>query len=165
MSGLKKYIAWFVLALAGIAVTSAYFCYKKWECDWYRQKIPTEVKTGDVVLIDGESHFREGCGVAIFKLAEETQSKIATLGLAALEPPVSSSGVHLWSETPYSITGDGLSLEDRWMEGTGCARMDSMLSKSLSDSLSKPGSFVRKLYEAAVIVIPSEGLVAFVYSG
>lgn len=161
---LKRFKLWIVIALATIAVVGSYFSFKAYERDWYRQKIPPEILTGDAVLIDGESGFREGCGVAIFKLADETKSKIAAHGMIALDSE-SSHGQSAWTQTPYIITGDGLTLEDRWMAGTGCARMDVELSKTLSDALVKPGAFVKKLHESAVIVIPTAGIVALVYVG
>lgn len=164
MSNLKKLNAWLATVAVIAAVTAPYAILKAWEREWYRQKIPQEVSTGEVVLIHGESHFREGCGVAIFQLADETKSKIATRGIAALDT-VSNEANKAWTPTPYEITGDGLTLEDQWMNGAACARMDDELSKALSDALNKPGSFVKKLYESAVIVIPSAGIVAFVHYG
>lgn len=134
--------------------------------------MPPEVGIGDVVLIDGKSGFREGCGVAIFELTPAASARLQASGIRALKAGGLTSSHRLikdkgsiWHETPYVETGDGLTLEDRWVVGLSCARMSRELSSTIARAMAQPGSFYTKLYEAAVLVIPADGIAVFVYYG
>lgn len=79
--------------------------------------MPSEVGIADVVLIDGQSGFREGCGVAIFELTAAANARIQASGIRGLNVDGATSPNPIWHETPYIETGDGLTLEDRWTVG------------------------------------------------
>lgn len=138
-----------------LAVT--YAVYVHCRDDYYRKLLQVELEVGDAVLIDGEWGFLEGCGVAVFELSPQTRSQLRTKGTTALR------GV--WLETPYVETGDGMTLEDRWLVGLTCAKMSHKLSITINQALTQPGSFISKRPEAAIIVIPTAGIVALVYFG
>lgn len=153
---------WLIAAV--LAMLICFIVFNKWEEDWYRKQIPGEIETADVVVVEGESGLRRGCGVAVFKLTARAQARLSADGLAALAESSPFTG-HPWTETPYVETGDGMTLEDRWLGGLACAHLDASLSEKIHNALKGKGAFVRKLYEAGVIVIPSSGLVALVYFG
>ena len=149
-----------------------YAMYVSWRNDWYRQKMPPEVGIGDVVLIDGKSGFREGCGVAIFELTPAASAQLQAAGIRALNAGDARSPYRpskdknsIWHETPYVETGDGLTLEDRWAVGLSCAKLSHELSATITRAMAQPGSFYTKLYEAAVLVIPAAGIAALVFYG
>jgi hypothetical protein len=168
----RKVLILSCLAMCLLLSCAVYFGFKRWESNWYRGLIPAEVEVGDALLIDGESGFREGCGVAIFRLTPQMRERIKALGLVALDGPLDQrSHVHsprasrAWAETPYVETGDGMTLEDTWQVGLSCADKKPELVRRITTALRQPGSFVKKLHEAAVVVVPASGIVALVYFG
>ena len=135
---------------------------------WYIGKIPANIEIVDTILISGESGFREGCGLAIFKLSEDTIKKIKTKGLSALKDARQARKYsdHFrvyseWGETSYQWTDDGMTLKDRWLLGSMCANIDMVLSKDINAALKSPGSFYATIHEAGTIVIPNLGIVFF----
>lgn len=159
---------WIVVPIV-VAIATLRASYLEWEEDRYRQKIPVEVDVGNVVAIDGESAFREGCGFAVFELSSKMKERIRNFGIKALNGPgpqtVPVNEYEFWGETPYIETGDGLSSKDSWIVGLGCGNMDPILGATINTALRQPGSFFTRLTESVVIVIPSAGIVAFVYYG
>jgi hypothetical protein len=160
------YVAIFFLLSVGICIA-----YKKLESNWYRSFMPTEIELGDTLLIDGKSGFREGCGVAIFELTSHMRKRINVHGLASLDGMLhqkaqtrSKLDLSLWTETPYVETGDGTTLEDTWAVGLSCADTDNEMVREITRALRQPGSFVKKLDEAAIVVMPASGMAALVYS-
>jgi hypothetical protein len=143
-----------ILATAIAAPVALYQYYKHWEAGHYRALIPGDVAVGDAVFIGSQSGFREGCGTAVFALAP---------GAAPFDARhAAATG---WTETPYVLTGDGLTLQDRWQVGLGCAGMGNELAGQIRDALNKPGSYVKRGAEDALIVMPHLNLVALVYDG
>lgn len=161
----------FVGLLALVAM--AYVGFRIWEVSWYRGIIPAAIEIDGTVLIDGQSGFREGCGVAIFKLTDPALARIRSSGLAAVaaaheprdHPEVHHSIFGEWRETPYATTGDGLTLADRWLNGLSCASMDQNLSQGIDRALNTRGSFYSTSQESGLIVIPALGLVVLSYEG
>lgn len=155
-----------VFAIAG------YLAFLRWECQWYMGLIPASIEISEAVTIGGESGFREGCGVAVFKLSSSAQKQIQTEGLAVLAAARqarshsdSSKAYSQWKETPYINTGDGLTLVDRWQLGMGCARLSNELNQSIVKAMNTSGSFFATTHEAGLVVIPSLGLVVFSHYG
>jgi hypothetical protein len=158
---------------------AAYLGFKRWESNSYRGNIPFEVDVADALLIESKSGFMEGCGVAIFELTPQMRERIKVQGLAAFDGSLDQQAqvgppnemrrwqdkIRRWEETPYVETGDGLTMEDSWQVGFSCADQTSDLVRGITDALRQPGSFVRKLHEAAVVVVPALGVAAFVHNG
>jgi hypothetical protein len=163
-----RILSWVAVCL--LLSCAAYLGFKKWESIWYRGLIPSEVEVGDALLIDGDSGFREGCGVAIFRLAPQMRERIKVQGLAALNGRIDEGArvrrdTRTWAETPYVETGDGMTLEDTWQGGLSCAEKNPDLVRKITVALRQPGAFVMKLHEAAVVVVPASGFAALVYFG
>lgn len=160
------------IALCVLLGGGAYAGYKKWESNWYRSLMPSEVEVGRTLLIEGKSDLRSGCGVAIFQLTPHMREQISMHGLAAFDVLLrhkSGANVkhetHTWESTPYVETGDGMTLEDRWVVGLTCVENNPDVVRKIYAALRRPGSFVKKLDNAAVVVVPASGLAAFVYFG
>ena len=156
-----------------VAIPIAPFvAYVNWRNDAYRQKLPPELEAGDLIFIDGESGFNAGCGVAVFELGAGARARIRARGIRALDSAVPAAAndprdrrdLH-WQQTPYVDTGDGLTLADRWQVGLSCADMPRELNLAIDRALRQPGSYFMRLRESAILVIPSAGMVAFVYYG
>ncbi|MFK3740906.1 hypothetical protein [Massilia sp. TN1-12] len=167
------------VALCLVLTCAAYLGFKRWESNSYRGLIPPEVGVANALLIEGKSGFMEGCGVAIFRLTPQMRERIKVQGLAAFDGSLDQKDhvrpsverrrwqdeMRSWEETPYVETGDGTTMEDSWQVGFSCADQTSDLVRSITDALRQPGSFVRKLHEAAVVVVPALGVAAFVHNG
>lgn len=161
-----------ILALCVTLIGALCLGYKWSELNWYRSLIPVEVEIGDALLIEGESGLREGCGAAVFALTPGMLQRIKAYGLGAFGgPPGREQGAgdahasRAWAETPYAETGDGMSQEDTWQVGLSCVETDPELARTIMQALRRPGSFVKKRHEAAVVVVPAAGIAALVYFG
>lgn len=150
-----------------------YVAWRVWETAWYEGLIPAEIEISGTVLIDGQSGFREGCGVAIFKLKDPMVARIRSSGLTVLteahearsQPGNQYFRFGVWKETPYVFAGDGLTLADRWLTGMGCASMDQELRQSIEQAMNMRGSFYSASSESGLLVIPQLGLVVLAYDG
>ena len=159
-------MAVFALAAAG------YLAFSSWESRWYLGMIPDDIEIGGVVRIGGQSGFREGCGAAVFNLSPRTIEKIRAGGVAALtnakQARNHADSYHSysdWRQTPHIVTGDGLTLVDRWLNGLGCAGLPMQLSREIQQALDSSGSFYATTSEAGLIVIPKLGIAIFSYEG
>ncbi|MEJ2427066.1 MAG: hypothetical protein P8101_22060 [Candidatus Thiodiazotropha sp.] len=156
-----------------VLIALAYVAFHIWETTWYEGLIPVAIGINGTELIDGQSDFREGCGVAIFKLGDHTAVWIRSSGLAALtkaHEARSHPGNHYftfgdWKETPYVITGDDLTLADRWLNGIGCASIGQELRQNIDKAMSARGSFYSTSSESGLLVIPQLSLVVLSYDG
>ncbi|MBU2713293.1 hypothetical protein, partial [Zooshikella harenae] len=52
---------------------------------WYRQFIPKEIGLSYRLSIGSDSGIREGCGVAVFKLSDDTYQQISNEGIRFFE--------------------------------------------------------------------------------
>jgi hypothetical protein len=74
-----KAVKWIAVALvAGYGVWTAF----QW--NWYLKIVPGEIGTTYPVYIGSQSDFREGCGVAIFRLDRATTQRINAEGIGFL---------------------------------------------------------------------------------
>lgn len=160
------------IAMCVLLSCAPYMGYKRWESNWYRSLIPSEIEVGNAVLIDGESGFLEGCGVAIFEITPQMRERMRLQGAATLNGTLApktqvrtTRDTRMWVETPYVETGDGMTLEDSWQTGLSCVKTNRDLVRVITAALRQPGSFVKKLHEAAVVVVPASGVAALVYFG
>lgn len=161
----------FVAAVA-VLVAAAYLALRAWERSWHEGQIPRALEIDEVVLIDGESGLREGCGAAVFRLSSRTLDKIRRLGAAAFEESRQARSsdkdyftYSKWEETPYRMTGDGLTLTDRWLNGLGCAKLPPELGRRIHEALESKGSFFSTTQEGGLIIIPGENLAVLSYEG
>ncbi|GGB86961.1 hypothetical protein [Pseudoduganella buxea] len=83
MPALKKWEVAAVLAILATALLTPagiYMAFKRWEADHYRALIASEVELAGVLSVEGESHFREGWGVAVFALAPAARDRFEAPG-------------------------------------------------------------------------------------
>jgi hypothetical protein len=151
---------------------AGYIAFKNWETSWYVGLIPQSIEVDSVLAINEESAIREGCGAAIFRLSSEFNDDIKNRGLSALVDARQARshdekyfGYAAWQKTPYTITGDGLSIEDRWLNGLGCAKFDKDLSKRIYNALNSEGAYYSLGQESGLIVIPSLEIIVLSYEG
>lgn len=129
--------------------------------------LPAGIEPASVVLISGESGFREGCGVAVFRLAPALRQRLAMQGLAALQGARQARGhadapyysYAAWQRTPVSEPDSQVAL------GLSCAGADEALTQRINRAQGSPGAFYSSKDEGLLLVIPQEGLIVFGYFG
>jgi hypothetical protein len=154
-------------------IATIYGAFRVWETTWYKGLIPAAIEIDKTILIDGQSGFREGCGVAIFTLSDAETARIRSAGLDALADAHDARShpwrryfrFGEWKETPYAITGDGTSRNDTWLVGMECADISEKLRKQINIAMGIQGSFYSNSRESGLIVIPSLGLIVLSYEG
>lgn len=147
--------------------------FRLWVADGYIDKIPPELKIEKVKLVDGDLGGLGWCGVTIFELKNDILEDVKNDGLQALTDARQSREVSIrgkykqytsWRETPYIETGDGMTLEDRWLGGMSCAKsMQRDLKNSLSKAIHSPKSYYAKSNDAGLVVIPHLGVAAYIH--
>ncbi|MCC5659586.1 hypothetical protein LC608_21950 [Nostoc sp. XA010] len=135
---------------------------------WYSDFIPAKIGITYAIHIGGESHFREGCGAAIFRLSDATADAISRKGIDFFNDAIYSRKSKArrytyssWKETPVpnSWTSDGT-----W-PGLDCSGASRSLLSQILLAASKKGSYYSSKDEAWIVVIPSFKLVVFSYFG
>jgi hypothetical protein len=164
-----------LLISLGMFITLVAIGYTSWrlfESRWYVGILPASLEVSETVIVSGNSDPREGCGVAIFRLNQDTLKEIQTKGLVALESArqarKDNSSYHsfsTWTETPHQLTGDGLTLKDRWLNGIVCANLRAELQDVIDRALGVRGSYYATDAEGGLIVIPGENLLVYSYEG
>lgn len=129
--------------------------------------LPAGIEPAGVVLISGESGLREGCGVAVFRMAPALRQRLARQGLAALEG--ASQGRGYADESYYSYTAwqptPVLDTDSQVALGLSCADADDALTQRINRAQGSPGAFYSRKDEGLLLVIPAEGLIVFGYFG
>jgi len=167
----KAWMCWGMFATGLLAVCWLGMAYVNWRDEGFRQRIPAEAEAGKAIYVGGEFGLRGGCVVAIFALAPDAQTRLHASGLRALRDAQSSHSRVTrrsidanWQETPYVWPEGESRYEDYWAYGISCAWIDAGRYRTIRAALEQPGSFYRMLDEGAVLVIPSAGIVAYVYA-
>jgi hypothetical protein len=126
-----------------------YLIYGHYQHENFRKRLSAEIHVGRVIEFGSEMGIPlGGCGAATFEIAPSTEN---------------ANDYASWQKTPYVETGDGLTLVDRWTVGLDCADLNQELAATIRRAFSLPGSHYKKLDKAGIIVIPSAGIVAFIY--
>lgn len=142
MSGVAK----FVVGCCVTFVVIAYVAYSVWDQWWYLSLIPANIQTAGALRISSETGGIKGCGVAVFRLAPESQQAILREGLQFFEHARQARG-HLdaydsysvWNATP--IVG-GLTERSEFavlLLGMSCASLDESLVEQIFDRCEQLG--------------------------
>ena len=144
-----------VLVVVFATPTALYHYFKYRQVAQYKAAVAQAGPVTDVVFIGGKSGpMRPACGIAVFRLAPTAQGG----GVASRYPAAAG-----WTPTPYVLATGYTGWEDLWMRGIDCAGMDVQLAGQISAALKKPGAYVNRHEEDALVVIPYLNLVALVY--
>jgi hypothetical protein len=151
-----------------------FFGYEAFQYYWYSLVLPSQIQITYPVSIGDESGFREGCGVAVFKVSDKTIEAIqkeglkffdaATQGRGYPKPsePLSFSDYHTydtWKETPVPPSWVS---EGSWFR---CSVIRDDVAREIIKAAKLPGSFYTTQPEGQLLVIPSLGYVVFSYYG
>lgn len=144
-----------------------YLAYKMSERPFMLRALPAAVEVQGVEWIAGESGLREGCGVAIFRLAPSMQQRLQARGLAALDGARQARGhsedyyhYQAWQATPVlnNLGSDG------WL-ALSCGDLPQDLEQRINNALAQPGSYFAGKDEGVLLVLPAEGLAVYGYNG
>lgn len=144
-----------------------YLGFKVGERQFSIAALPAAIEPAGVLLISGESGLREGCGVAVFRMAPALRQRLAAQGLAALDGARQARGYSdeayyryaAWRPTPVSES------DSQVAQGLSCADADQALTQRINRAQGSPGAFYSTKDEGLLLVIPAEGLIVFGYFG
>lgn len=169
MSWLKALGRWLYrgLLLCCWALLCLYLTFKLFERAHFIDALPAAIEPAGVVLISGESGFREGCGVAVFRLSGDSRDALAANGLAALAGAQQARG---YTDAYYSYAAwQGTPVPEAYSsEGwppLSCAAASDELERRILLAMQRPGGFYTHKHEALLLVLPEEGLIVFGYFG
>lgn len=147
-----------------------YLAYKLAERSHAIEALPAQLEVDGVVLVGGESGIREGCGVAVLRMAPELRSRLGREGLAALQDARQARGhadndyyrYEAWQPLPTPDEGRGLS---PIFLGLQCADADDELTRQISRASQEEGGYYSEKDEGALLLLPREGLIVYGYFG
>jgi hypothetical protein len=154
------------------ALLCLYLMFKLYERSHFIDVLPAAIEPIGVVLISGESGFREGCGVAVLRMAPELRARLRREGLAALQDAQQARGYpdenyyryQPWQPTPAPGTGEDGVLAPIFL-GLQCADADDELTSRIGKASQEAGGYYSEKGEAALLLLPREGLIVFGYFG
>jgi len=138
------------LAIFFVFAISIVVAYRVYERRFYESLIPEPIEVSGTFVIDGETHLREGCGIASFWISETTLNAIRQRGLRFFDGATKAWWLTLirrqdkreifyptWRATPGSPVSNAL-----WPEGAACS---DGLSRDWKQRINKaarsPGSY------------------------
>ncbi|MEH6420092.1 hypothetical protein [Pseudomonas sp. CGJS7] len=132
--------------------------------------IPEPLGISHPILIEGESGFREGCGVAIFRMDRSTARAIEQQGLRFFDDVRHSRGFddpyhtfEPWRPTPNP--SDVIDDQSLLSLGLTCADADKTLTDELETAVREPGNFFANGPEKVLVVFPKKRLIVLAYFG
>lgn len=161
---------------------SPFFAHEAFQYYWYSLALPAQIQITYPVSIGEESGFREGCGVAVFKVSCKTIESIQKDGLKFFDGATQSRGYpkpseplsfsdreklsyyayhtyETWKETPVPPGSVG---EGSWFM---CSVIRPDVAREIVKAAKLPGSFYTIKPDGQLLVIPTLGYVVFSYNG
>lgn len=144
-----------------------YLLFKGLEWEHFRQVLPQRIEPAGLVLIDGISGLREGCGVAVWQLDKGSADGLRREGLAYLHGARQARGYSddyyrygAWQATPLpeALGTDG------WLP-LGCADPGTELEARILRAAQGSSGFYSKKSEGVLLVLPEQRLIVFGYNG
>lgn len=144
-----------------------YLLFKGFEREHFLQALPAQIEPAGLILVDGMSGFREGCGVAVWRLSEATADGLQQQGLGYLQPARQARGYAEpyyrygpWQATPLSAAQS----MDGWLP-LGCADAPEALQEQIMRGTQGVQGYYSEKREGVLLVLPMERLIVFAYNG
>lgn len=167
---LMRVLGWGLLAMAQALLTLLlvfYLGFKGMEREHFRQVLPGRIEPAGLVLIDGISGFREGCGVAVWRLGEASAAGLRREGLAYLRDARQARGhddayhgYGPWQATPLPEAQNS----EGWLP-LGCADAEPALQERILRAAQAPGGYYSEKPEGVLLVLHGERLIVYGYDG
>lgn len=108
------------------------------------------------------------CEIATFSIPQYPSNKINEFNSHLEIRKVRNLVYSEWKKSPYKLTGNGLEITDRWLNGIVCSKIDEVYKQEIIKGLESSGSFYTKasydnLY-VGLILIPKMNLLVFSFS-
>lgn len=147
-----------------------YLAYKLAERSDAIDALPAQLEEDGVVLIAGESGLREGCGVAVLRMAPALRVRLQREGLRALQGVDQARGYahdyyrfEPWQATPI-VDDEGADISPIFL-GLQCADADDELTSRIGRASQEEGGYYSEKDEGALLLLPREGLIVYGYFG
>ena len=134
----------------------------------YKNAIPEKIEIESVIFHDGISDFREGCGMAIFKISKKSISDMQKGGLAYFEnATIGRNGDDYNSYKKWKRTLFIDSHNDRIFRGVHCVKESDLplVWRQIEKEAIGNGSFFTTGSEQDLLVIPNLGVIVFSFNG
>lgn len=164
-----KYI---FLYLSFILLIFFYWRYEQYSQSFYQGLLPEGLEISGSAIPKDESALTGGCGIVIFKLSNNTLSKISHKKLSFLKELTKARdynsdkyNLHYsysdWQETPLQETNEN----KNFGLGLSCSRskLDENLYKRINLGARTTGSYYTGHQEGQIVVIPSLGIAVLSY--
>ena len=147
-----------------------FFGWKFFESWWFLRIVPANIGVSYPITISGITGFREGCGIAVFRIDSSTARKISADGISfftrSMHSSKSADPYHTfspWQRTPDArFAGDDQTILS---PGVVCAEIDLELQQQLEAASRRPGSYYSYGQEKVLLVMPQQRLVVLSYNG
>ncbi|MDO9177397.1 MAG: hypothetical protein Q7U16_03560 [Agitococcus sp.] len=152
-----------------ILIISFVIAWDYFQVNIYKNAIPEKIEIESVIFHDGISDFREGCGMAIFKISKKSISDMQKSGLKYFENATlgrDGDNYHAykkWKSTLFIDSSDN----ERIFRGVHCVKESDMplIWREIEKEAIGNGSFFTTGSEQDLLVIPNLGVVVFSFNG
>lgn len=151
-----------LLVLAGLAL-AAHTGWQAMQRRHYTGLLPPDIGVQGVRHLGVQDGLREGCGAVVFALDAATTQRLQQQGLAGLTPaPDAQHRMGPWQATPTPAQGP---LRDLLDQGLGCAALPPDLARVVDTAQAQPGAYFSARPDAALLLLPAQGLAVLVLVG
>ena len=134
------------------------------QVSFYRQAIPPQFESLEVLHHDEVSGFREGCGFAIFRLSDKDLARLRNHGLAHLETArLGRDGDPYHQYKPWSATP--APKNEHLFRGESCTDAPPALLQQAQQAADKKGAFFTTGHEQDLVVVPALGILIYSFNG
>ena len=148
-----------------------YVSYKLFERRDAIAALPAQLEVDGVVMIGGESGFREGCGVVVLRMSSDMRVRLRREGLVMLQEARQARGYpdrHHYRYQPWQATPIEVLEADSGspiMLGLDCADADDDLTSRIGRASREEGGYYSERNEGILLLLPREGLIVYGYFG
>lgn len=134
------------------------------QVSFYRQAIPPQFESLEVLHHDEVSGFREGCGYAIFRLSDKDLARLRSHGLTYLETArLGRDGKQYNQYKPWSATP--APRDEHLFRGVSCINEPPELLNQAQSAAYKEGAFFTTGDEKDLVVVPALGILIYSFNG
>lgn len=161
LSGLGRVLRDGLLLFAWLLLC-AYLAFKCWERQRAIELLPAAIEPAGVHLIAQQDPLGYGCGAAIFALSDRSRNRLQRDGFRFLQTARQGREQHqpytAWQATPLPPP-----MRRETAASARCARLAPRLQQRVEQAGAQPGAFYSRTDTGVLLLIPAQGLIAFLY--